>query len=190
MNDEERKQDYIKNGNDFRMWVLKAQELENVARFLEHSYREASTDIQKGVTGSASSPYIEFLSSLIFMYACTLELYLKALIASKGICLVDKEGRLNFKSHNLGSLASTYAKLVLSVEESELLELLKDFIETWGKYPIPLSFNNWRIPKQVFDDGLVCEGIQPLYIWSDRHLSTLKIILNEKIIPEIPEIKW
>lgn len=186
MTDEERKLDYISCGNDFRQWVLKAQGVLIAARILEKQYEEEYQVVQKVTTGVTTLLFL--LPVVIFMYATVTELYLKALIISKQILTFGLDGKFpkGLKSHNLKNLAQCHAKLPLNDDEMRLLELLQDFIEIWGKYPIPLKIDKWRAPFQVVENQVICGGPQPIFIWDNAHLLLLKKILNDKVLPQIP----
>jgi hypothetical protein len=78
------------------------------------------------------------VAPVMVLYAIAAENLLKAIrVAHEGSPVLDGELSKHFKHHNLLSHAKR-ARVALSVDETDLLEHLTDFIEA-GRYPVPAA---------------------------------------------------
>lgn len=79
----------------------------------------------------------EYFRVKLMLRGMALECHLKTLLISKGLKMIDAEGKLKthkLKQHNLTEL-SKFLGMIISDEETKLLNILSDSIEV-GRYPV------------------------------------------------------
>lgn len=126
-------------------WLDYADELIDAAEHLwslaEEGFRfevndtvEGNKEIKKII--SISRPYILFASFAI-------ENMIKGLIVAQNPTHINN-GKLSkeLKSHKLLKLLKLINDLELSKDEIEICKILEDAIPYWGRYPIPLNYND------------------------------------------------
>lgn len=98
--------------------------------------------------------------SRVFMLNCglSIENLLKGYLIAHNPKLIN-EGKLKnkIKTHDLIKLSKLCPDLKFEDKEIELMEILSEAIPYWGRYPIPLHFNNLQ------KDKIASENIYNIY---------------------------
>lgn len=161
---------YKSHGDDYFWWIDKAEELLISSTILEEAYRSGMAKVKNTEHGVLPNE-CRTLPIVIYLRALALELYLKATILKNGKELVSDERFLGKANHSLPALAQE-ANINLNSSESALLSKLKDTINFWGRYPIPIRKGSWRRKVQ----GV--EGLQPIWTWSEEELKVCDALLH------------
>jgi hypothetical protein len=132
-------------------WLAYAEELEEAAEVIwscvgDVMTIESNTIIGKKMEVKKSSFHAR---SYILLAGLALENILKAIIITRNPNLISS-GQLHnsLKSHKLLILAKKINDLKLTDKEESLLRICQDAIPYWGRYPIPLYFDNLQ-PAEV-----------------------------------------
>ena len=175
MNESDRVKDYDQHAADPFWWSYSAYALLNASDHLFVQYNTAQTMMIKK-KGGRVPPEAEWLTIVFSLRGRGLECLLKALCAKNGVEM-SKDGRLTLNSHKLVDLAKQ-SGLELSEEEEQLLSRFTKAIE-WGTYPMPISFQTWRLPIEG-----VTGGIPPISVWKPSDIDD-SIKLQNKIIYQL-----
>jgi len=132
-------------------WLSYAEELEQAAEALWADSGsglkiEAETKLDDSLVMKKSSAHSR---SYILLVGLALENVLKGLIITSDAKLISS-GNLDksLKNHNLLNLAGRIDGLILSNDEERILRICQDAIPYWGRYPVPLEYQDLK-PKEA-----------------------------------------
>ena len=98
---------------------------------------KALLESSEKIIDSNSSKNFEYFRVKLMLRGMALECHMKTLVISKGIKMLDDDGKLNnlkIQSHDLIAL-SKYLNIRISEEETSMLKILSVAIEL-GRYPV------------------------------------------------------
>lgn len=126
-------------------WLKYAEELKQSAIFLWQAQGK-TLDFNSETQEYKERPSI----SRTFMLVCglSLENLLKAYLIALDPKLINQGQLANkLKEHNLITLSILCIDIIFNEQEIDLMEILSDAIPYWGRYPIPLSYNQLKAEK-------------------------------------------
>lgn len=132
-------------------WLKYSEELKEVAENLwinrgNYWYEITEGELEYTKRLSISRPFM-------LLAGLSMENCIKGYLVSKYPELVNK-GYLDkkIKTHDLIILSSYCPELTFSIKEKQLFTILSEAINNWGRYPVPLNFNNNILEKFVDDE--------------------------------------
>lgn len=163
---------------DYRDFALKGAPIEwrEYAKELfeaAHTLASAGKDIRvvSSGPGQAISKKQGYSSSTILLYAFSIENLLKSLLIAEHPSYISN-GSLSKKvsggSHPLVAINRKLSKSPVRKRDIRMLEILESAIPSWGRYPIPKSFENLTF-EQIITDEFVAH-VEDIYRRLDRFL--------------------
>ncbi|HEX8947147.1 MAG TPA: hypothetical protein VF829_02965 [Candidatus Paceibacterota bacterium] len=171
MDDQQRKSDFEQSAHDSWRWILEGEKLSQAANYLHKEYTDALEAIKKKSVESWP-PGAEMLAPMIFIRAISLENLVKALYIKYGNSVTDGNGKLDFNKHDL-LWFYRYLDITLSRNQENTLEKLSQAIYSWGRYPVPKSYKQWR------QDVPGITGMQPIFTWSEENSVAYSEVLEK-----------
>ena len=171
MNNEDRKNDYIKAANEFWRWELAGNSLLKAASYLQKIHNKQSEKMMDRINnGCMYIPYVSGVDQQAhYLQGKCLEVYFKGMYLKAGNSIVDGNGLFLLKGHNLKEVCKII-NFNINESEEKTLDKFTEAVIFWGTYPVPLSYLKWRP-----DHGNIV-GLQPIYVWGkndDKNFSRI-----------------
>lgn len=151
--------DFIENASPDN-WLKYSYELNESANILWKESNNITFDWDSHTKKKVERPTIS--RNFMLIAGLSIETILKAYLISIHPSYVN-EGRLDkkLKEHDLIKILKLTTKLRFNKREMELMRILSEAIPNWGRYPIPLNFN--EIKKETILTKNIYNTYEKLY---------------------------